>query len=146
MTKKTKEETKEIKPQTARYISQSAELKLINKASYTKEVEGRIVVVPGKSIQFHNGVYETKDPDEIRFLENHPNFGNLFYRLKGKEDAQTAREERFKDLEAREKALAEKEAKLKEREMAVKGHEEGAKPSAKGIRGTESTKPKKPKF
>jgi len=146
MAKKTKEETKETKSKTARYISQSAELKLINKASYTKEVEGRVVVVPGKSIQFHSGVYETSDPDEIQFLENHQNFGNLFYRLKGKEDAQQAREERFKDLEAREKAVAVKEEELKKKEMAEKGHEEGAKPSAKGIRGTESTKPKKPKF
>ena len=146
MTKKTKETKEETKSKTARYISQSAELKLINRASYTKEVEGRIVVVPGNSIQFHNGMYETSDKDEIAFLESHPNFGNLFYRLKGKEDAEKAREERFKSLEQKEKELAEREAKVKEKEMASKGHEEGAKTSAKGIRGTESTKPKKPKF
>ncbi len=146
MAKKTEEKTKETKSKKAKYISQSAELKLINKASYTKEVDGRVVVVPGKSIQFHNGMYETSDPDEIQFLENHQNFGNLFYRLKGNEDAQQAREERFKSLEAREKAVATKEEELKKKEMAEKGHEEGAKPSAKGIRGTESTKPKKPKF
>lgn len=145
-TKKTKEEAIP-KTSKARFISQTAELKLVNKATYTKEVEGRIVVVPGTSIQFHNGVYETNDAAEIKFLESHPNFGNVFYRIKPTEDAQKSREERFQDLEAREKALAEKEKELKKKEMALKGHEEGAKtPSAKGIRGTESIKPKKPKF
>lgn len=143
---KTKEE-KETKSKVARYISQVAELKLVNKATYTKEVEGRIVVVPGTSIQFHDGIYETSNPEEIKFLESHPNFGNIFYRIKPTEDAQKAREEQFKSLEAKEKELAEKEKELREREMALKGHEEGAKtPSTKGIRGTESIKPKKPKF
>lgn len=142
----TKEQKEKTKPEVARYISQFTELKLVIKPSYTKEVEGRIVVVKGRAIQFHDGVYQTSDPEEIEFLENHPNFGNVFYRIKPEEDAQKAREERFKDLEAREKALAEKERELREREMALKGYEEGAKPSTKGIRGTESIQTRSPKF
>ncbi len=131
-----------------RFIARYASLKLVNKATYSKEVEGRVVVVPGKSIQFTNGIYETSDKDEIAFLENHPNFGNVFYRLKGKEEADKAREEKFKTLEQREAELNAREADLKKREMAIKGQEEGAGASAKGVRGTEAgaKKTKEPKF
>ena len=40
----------------AKFISKYLSLKLVQRATYTKEVEGRIVVVPGSSIQFTNGV------------------------------------------------------------------------------------------
>ena len=146
MPKKDTKKTEKTKSKKERYVARFGELKLIDKASYTKEVEGRIVVVAGRSIQFHDGKYETSDPQEIQFLDNHPNYGNVFYKLKSKEDADKAREERFKSLEEKEKELAVKEEKLRKKEIALKGHEEGAKPSAKGIRGTESAKPKKPKF
>lgn len=141
-----KKQTKETKSKRERYISRFGELKLIDKASYTKEVEGRIVVVAGKSIQFHDGKYEASDPQEIQFLDNHPNYGNVFYKLKSKEGAEKAREEQFKSLEEKEKELAAREKAVEEKEMGKKGHEEGAKPSAKGVRGTESTKSEKPKF
>jgi len=142
-----KKDTKKTKSEKARYISTVAELKLIDKSSYTKEVEGRIVVITGKSIQFHDGKYETSDPDEIKFLDSHPNNGNVFYKLKNKEDAQKTLEEKKKTLEEKEKELAAREKAIDEKEMAKKGHEEGAKPSAKGVRGTESTKKtEKPKF
>ena len=145
---KDKETAKEEKTsKVARFVARYAQLKLINKSTYTKEVEGRVVVVPGKSIQFRNGIYETADKDEISFLENHPNFGNVFFRLKGKDEADKAREEKFKTLEQREAELNAREETLKKREMIVKGQEEGSGASTKGIRGTEAAKKeKKAKF
>jgi hypothetical protein len=145
----TKEKDTEAKEEKiVRFISRYAQLKIVNKSTYTKEVDGRVVVVPGKSIQFKDGVYETRDKDEIAFLDSHPNCGNTFFRLKAKEESDKAREEKFKTLEQRESELDTREADLKKREMAAKGQEEGAGASAKGIRGTEATKSKekKPKF
>ncbi len=146
---KEKDTAKEEKAEKAvRFISRYAQLKIVNKSTYTKEVDGRVVVVPGKSIQFKDGIYETSDKDEIAFLDSHPNCGNTFFRLKAKEETDKAKEERFKTLEQREAELDAREADLKKREMASKGQEEGAGASAKGIRGTEATKgkEKKPKF
>ena len=145
--KNTGAEEKEKSPKAVRFISRYAELKLVNKATYTKEIEGRVVVQPGKAIQFRDGVYETSDKDEIAFLESHPNFGNTFFRLKAKEETEKAKEEKFKSLEQREAELNAREEELKKKEMALKGQEEGTGASAKGIRGTESTKKtKEPKF
>ncbi len=142
-----KEKAKEKTPKAVRFVARYAQLKLINKSTYTKEVEGRIVVVPGKSIQFRDGIYETSDKDEIAFLESHPNFGSVFFRLNPKEGADKAKEEKFKTLEQREAELNAREEALKKREMAAKGQEEGAGTSTKGIRGTEATKKtKEPKF
>lgn len=145
--KDTAKEEKEKTSKAVRYVAKYAQLKLVNKATYTKEVEGRVVVVPGKSVQFRDGIYETSDKDEIAFLDSHPNFGSVFFRLKPKEGADKAREEKFKTLEQREAELNAREEAIKKREMAVKGQEEGAGTSTKGIRGTEAVKKtKEPKF
>jgi len=129
------------KPVEQTYISKYHELRLVNRSSYTKEVAGRVVVVPGTSIQFHEGVYRTSDPDEIGFLENHPNFGNVFTKVERKDQSKAVNEviaERYKDLEAREKEVAAKEEALRKKEMAAKGQAEGAEQpkSVEGIRST----------
>ncbi len=123
------------------YISKYHELRLVNKSSYSREVAGRVVTVPGTSIQFHEGVFRTSNPDEIEFLENHPNFGSVFTKIERKDQKKAVNEviaERYKDLEAREKEIAAREEALRKKEMALKGQEEGAdKPKAvSGVRGT----------
>ena len=70
------------KDKLTQYISKYRELRLIDKASYSKEVEGKVVVVQGNAIQFHDVVYETSDENEIKFLDNHPNCGNVFIKFK----------------------------------------------------------------
>ena len=133
------------KQEKVQYISKYHNLKLINKASYTKEVGGRVVAMAGSSIQFENGVYETDNEDEIKFLDNHPNCGNVF--IKVKKNAAKERAKMVESLEEREAKVKAREEKLKKKEMALQGQEEGAKPSTKGIRGTESTEEtKEPKF
>lgn len=135
------ESIKNMPKKKAKYISKYLSLKLVDKASYTKEVGGKIVVVPGKSIRFTEGVYETEDPDEIKFLENHSNFGTVFIKVEDK-DLQKAREEQFKDLETREAELKAKEKELAKKEKAL---EEGSSiPKGKG-KGKKSKK-EKPAF
>ncbi len=114
---------REKKVKKAKYISQYAELKLINKSSYTKEVEGKVVVVEGSSIQFHNGLFETSDPREIEFLENNPNLGSVFIRVKD-QDLQKAREEKFKPLTERQQEEKAEKEKLSEKEKTL-GEGEG---------------------
>lgn len=126
----------------AKYISKYLNLRLINKPAYTKEVEGRIVVVPGTYVQFTDGVYETEDKDEIAFLESHPNFGSVFIRVDTKE-AEEAKKKLAQTLEERET----EEAKAKvEEEMKSKALEEGEEtPKVKSKKGRPK-KIEKPKF
>ena len=50
-----------------KYISKYLELKIVQKPTYSKEIDGRIVVTPGESIQFHDGMFETENPEDIKF-------------------------------------------------------------------------------
>jgi len=127
--------------ETAKYIAKYLNLRLIDKASYTKEVEGRVVTVPGKTIEFSQGMYETSDPDEIKFLESHPNFGTVFIKVKDK-DLQKAREDKFKDLETKEAELKAKEEKLAKKEKALEEGESVPKGKGKG----KKSKKEKPAF
>lgn len=132
---------KEEKQQEAVYISRYRELRLVNQSSYTKEVNGRVVVVPGTSIQFRDGVYRTSDEEEIAFLDNHTNLGNAFTKVDRKDQKKATGQlidERFKTLEQKEAELKAKEENLRKREMALKGQEEGAEtPKTKtGVRST----------
>ncbi len=38
-----------------------------------------VPIITGKPIDFTGGVYETGDPDEIAFIENHPDFGTVVW-------------------------------------------------------------------
>jgi hypothetical protein len=127
----------------SKYISKYLELKLVNKASYSKEIEGRIVVVSGSSIRFKDGVYETTDPDEIKFLENHPNYGSVFIKV-GKGDAAQQRKEMTKDLETKEREKAQKEAAGKKQKKAL-AEGEGL-PKTKTAKGGAKAKKEKPAF
>ncbi|MDD2822801.1 MAG: SAP domain-containing protein [Candidatus Daviesbacteria bacterium] len=138
---KTEKSAKSEKPQQEVYISKYLELRLVNRSSYTKEVNGRIITVPGSSIQFHEGVYRTSDPDEIEFLDNHANNGNAFTKINRKDQGKASNEliaAQYKDLEQREKELAAREAAVTKKEMAAKGQaEDSDKPKAvSGIRST----------
>lgn len=133
--------TKSEKPQEEVYISKYFELRLVNQSSYTKEVNGRVITIQGSSIQFHEGVYRTSDPDEIEFLDSHPNNGNAFTKIDKKDQKKASSEliaAQYKDLEQREKDIAAREAAIAKKEMAGKGQSEGAdKPKAvSGIRST----------
>lgn len=135
------------KPREVVYISKYNELRLVNQSSYTKEVGGRVITVPGTSIQFHDGVYKTSDPDEITFLDNHPNCGSVFTKVERKDQDKAASQliaEKYKTLEQKEAELKAKEEELKRREMALKGQQEGAE-SPKTVSGVRSTA-EQPKF
>ena len=106
----------------------------------------RVLNIKGKYIQFHEGVFRTSDPEEIAFLDNHPNYGNVFTRvqqpeMKGKTLDQVYKD-KFKTLEEKERELAVREGALRRREMETKGHKEGAPTATEGIRDSDD----QPKF
>jgi len=132
------------KKEIARYVSKYLNLRLVNKSSYSKEIEGKVVVVPGNTIEFKKGIYETADPDEIKFLDNNPNCGKAFVRITGK-DLTKAREEMVKSPDekaAEAKVEKEKEAKEKIKEGIAEG---SSIPKRKG-KSKKSTKKEKPAF
>lgn len=125
------------------YISRYYELKLVMSPSYLKEVGGKVLIIRGTYIQFHEGVYKTTNPEEVEYLDNHPNFGSVFRKvetadLKGGKSVDQIYQDKFKTLEEREKEIEAREAALRKREVEMSGAEEGAtQPKAKsGIRST----------
>lgn len=123
------------------FISKYRNLRIVRKASYSKEVEGRRVTLPGTAIRFAEGAFTTSEPEEIKFIESRPEFGRHIQRVPDNvEDLAAARVEMNKDLEqreadikAREEALAAREAELssnetgKDEDEDEDGEEEGAK-------------------
>lgn len=125
--------TKDHNP--ARYISRYLALRIVVKPAYTKEVDGRIVTVPGKDIRFDQGVFETTDQELIDFLEADKSFGSTYIRVPDDvADVAKDRGEWMKDLETKERELKEREEALKAREAKVNANEEGAK-AGDGLRG-----------
>lgn len=137
------------KPSEVVYIAKYHELKLVMNPSYIKEVGGRVITVAGRSIQFHEGVYRTSDPEEIEFLDTHKNNGNVYRKvdrndLKSGKSIELVYKEKFQTLEEREKAVAAREDALKKKEMSLKGFEEGA-PKQQTVNGVRSSADQ-PKF
>lgn len=113
------------------YISRYYELKLVMAPSYLKEVGGKVIIIRGTYIQFHDGIYKTSNPEEIEFLDNHPNLGSVFRKiersdLSGGKSIDQIYQDKFKTLEEREKELAVREEQLRKKEMELKGTAEGA--------------------
>ena len=124
------DDSKETKAELKKeiFISKYRELRLVVKSAYSKEVDGRIVTYQGKSIQFHDGMFETEDPEEIKFLEGHKNFGNTFVKAYSG-DARKERENKYKDLDTREKELKATIARLQDENKRLKDEKENAEKS-----------------
>lgn len=145
-------QTKATKSQPAKevvYISRYYELKLVMSPSYLKEVGGKVLIIRGTYIQFHDGVYKTNKPEEIEYLDNHANFGSVFRKvetedLKGGKSVDQIYQDKFRTLEEREKELAAREAALRKKEVELGGSAEGAS-QQKTVTGVRSTA-EQPKF
>lgn len=125
------------------YISRYYELRLVMTPSYLKEVGGKVLIIRGTYIQFHDGAYKTSNPEEIAFLDNHPNLGSVFRKiersdLSGGKSVEQIYHDKFKTLEEREKELVAREELLRKKEIELKGSEEGAsqQETVTGIRST----------
>lgn len=148
----TPQQSKATKAQASKetvYISRYYELKLVMSPSYLKEVGGKVLIIRGTYIQFHEGVYKTTNPEEVEYLDNHPNFGSVFRKvetadLKGGKSVDQIYQDKFKTLEEREKEIEAREAALRKREVEMSGAEEGAT-QAKTKSGVRSTADQ-PKF
>lgn len=109
----------------------------------TEVINGIAVTRPGKTIEFKNGIYETKDLQEQEFLDNSP-FVGIDYQEVTKEVTSALV---TKSLAEREAELKAKEEELKRREMSIQGKEEGAGLSAGDETVTkEKSKNKQAKF
>ncbi len=136
-----KTEKKDTTPKEVAYISRYNELKLVVDPSYLKEVGVRVLTIRGKYIQFHEGVFRTADPEEIAFLDKHPNYGNVFTRVKPVDLKGKTLEQIYKDkcktLEERERELALREGALHRKEIESSGNQEGeSEVAGRGIRDT----------
>lgn len=105
----------------AKFISEYRKLRIVQESSYSKEVNGKVITVPGETIEFEDGVYMTEDEEEIEFLENRPEFGRIIQRAD--KDVEKAKEEMNKTLEDKkeEEQKAEEEAKKEEMTQEGKG-------------------------
>lgn len=101
------------------YVARHWNLRLNMVSAYTKEVKGRMIPVPGRYIQFEQGVYKTSDPEEIEYIEGLKMFGTEIIKTDVGDVIKR------KSLEEKEKELAEREAKLAEKEGRL-GKEDGA--------------------
>ena len=131
------------------YISRYYELRLVMSPSYLKEIGGKVLIIRGTYIQFHEGIYKTSKPDEIEYLDTHPNFGSVFRKVetadvRGGKSVDQIYQDKFKTLEEREKELATREATLRKKEVELNGSEEGAS-QPKAVTGVRSTA-EQPKF
>lgn len=96
-----------------RFVSRFSELKLVREPAYTEVVNGRTVPHAGTSVQFSNGVFETSDADELAFLRDHANFGDVFIEVEDKQSAAVARAEHVQTLEERNAELEAEVARLR---------------------------------
>ncbi|MFA6187365.1 MAG: hypothetical protein WC770_09200 [Phycisphaerae bacterium] len=109
----------------------------------TEVINGIAITRPGKTIEFKNGIYETKDSQEQEFLEN-SSFAGIDYQEVTKEVTSALV---TKSLAERESELKAKEEDLKRREMEIKGREEGSESSVgTEARTKEKSKSKQAKF
>jgi hypothetical protein len=92
------------------YVSRYFALKLVMDSAYTKEVNGKVLPVKGRSIRFVQGAYTTSNEEEITFLNEHPNNGSIF--IKVDKDAVGERADYVQTLEDR---VAELEAEKAEK-------------------------------
>lgn len=69
-----------------RYFSKKKELCLVmHPTDRIVDEQRRVKVIPGKRIEFFNGLYETSDPEIIAFLDKHPYRGHKFQIIKEEE-------------------------------------------------------------
>lgn len=115
----------ETKQKEVTFVSRYLNLRIVVQPGYSKEVDGRRVSTPGRSIRFFQGAYKTSDPEEIEFLRTRPEFGKHIQEVPDNVEEMAAREEQFKNLEDKEKELAEREAALAAREAALTNQETG---------------------
>jgi len=61
-----------------RFISRYTEYEMVMiPSTITYFPDGKSMTNKGKSIRFVEGVYETKDEEEIKFLKSHKDFGSI---------------------------------------------------------------------
>lgn len=114
---------------------------IIKVPSVTEIINGIPVVKPGKTIEFKNGIYETGDPEEQKFLDTSPYAGVDYMEVTKEVDGAL----KAKLLAEKEAELKAKEEDLRRREMEMQDQAGTSKPSDDNQTQIK-TKNKQPKF
>lgn len=118
--------TSEKEPKLVTFLSKYRQHRIVRKGSYSKEVDGQRVTIPGTSIQFEDGVYTTSDPEELAFLRSQKDFTRTFTEVpKGISDIAAHQAANGKSLEEREAELKKREEDLAAREKELTDAEKG---------------------
>jgi hypothetical protein len=121
----------DTKPKLVRFVSRFREHRIVFRASYNNEVNGRVVTHPGESVRFKEGMYETDDQEIVAFLRSQPDFGQNFYEVPDNvEDVLKHRENTLKSLETRELEAELERRKAEEEGARVQEGEEGSRTSS----------------
>lgn len=102
-----------------RYFSRIASLRIVMTPAYTKEVGGRVVTYPGRTLQFTNNYFETDEKEVIDYLADNDMNDRIYWKLAIDENLDSVRKAKMEDLEAREARLKAKEDEIKEREARL---------------------------
>lgn len=65
------------------YTKKFKELRLVFTPMYKRMVGLRMEIVPGVTVEFHNGTFETQDETVIDALKHHPMYGTQFFAEQG---------------------------------------------------------------
>lgn len=71
-----------------RFVTRYKELRLVITPTHKVIVGASAQLVPGKSIQFMNGEFETENKEEIDFLMNHKDLNVVFHEAQTQEEMQ----------------------------------------------------------
>jgi ribosomal protein L29 len=118
---------KNEKSKVARYVSKYAKLKIVLKGTRAREVDGKIMVEQGDSVQFNNGYFETSDMELAKMLESRKDFSVVFYRIPDTKTTDEAKEALNKTLEEKNSEIEKLKKELADERVknSVKGEDKG---------------------
>lgn len=112
---------------TIRFISKFLNLRIVKNSTYNKEVDGRVVTVPGVSIRFQEGMYATNDQEIVEFIRARQEFKDgMIGEVPENVNALVHRQDVLKTLEEKDAEIAKLKAELQSKDLKAGGAEEGA--------------------
>ena len=137
----TAEKTKTTKEKSKRYATRYGQhYSIVRLPSITEVINGIPVTRPGKNIEFKNGIYETSDPEEQKFLDTSAYAGVDYMEVTKEVDSAL----KAKMLAEKEAELKAKEEELNRRELDMQSQDEGQTDQNGGSGKTKTNK--QPKF
>jgi len=61
------------------FVSIDTRMNITMKHGQTRIIDGQVIKIPSKTVQFEAGRFKTEDPKTIAFLRNRPTFGSRIF-------------------------------------------------------------------